>query len=53
MNCDDIKNLSLSENVNEDFVDPWNVTSSSDTGVDYSKLIGNFIIHLPHKKLIF
>ena len=25
----------------EDFVDPWNVTSSSDAGVDYDKLISN------------
>ena len=24
----------------EDFVDPWNVQSSSETGVDYAKLIG-------------
>ena len=23
----------------EDFVDPWNVTSNSDTGIDYDKLI--------------
>ena len=23
----------------EDFVDPWNVTSQSDTGIDYDKLI--------------
>jgi hypothetical protein len=25
-----------------DFVDPWNVASTSDTGVNYDKLIGNF-----------
>ena len=23
-----------------DFVDPWNVTSASDTGINYDKLIG-------------
>lgn len=27
------------ENPDEDFVDPWNVVSSSQTGVDYDKLI--------------
>lgn len=25
----------------DDFVDPWNVVSNSDTGVDYDKLISN------------
>lgn len=30
----------------EDFVDPWNVTSSSDKGIDYEKLISKFLIHL-------
>lgn len=24
----------------DDFVDPWNVESKSDTGIDYDKLIG-------------
>lgn len=33
-----VKALSL-ENVQDDFVDPWNVESTSDTGVDYDKLI--------------
>ncbi|KAL0269107.1 UNVERIFIED_CONTAM: hypothetical protein PYX00_006942 [Menopon gallinae] len=28
--------------LNEDFVDPWNVVSSSDTGIDYDKLIKRF-----------
>lgn len=27
------------EESNEDFVDPWNVASQSDTGIDYDKLI--------------
>lgn len=27
----------------EDFVDPWNVESTSDTGIDYDKLIGEYI----------
>lgn len=26
-----------------DFVDPWNVTSTSDTGIDYDKLISKFL----------
>lgn len=26
-------------NVADDFVDPWNVVSNSETGVDYDKLI--------------
>lgn len=30
--------------LNDDFVDPWNVASSSDAGVDYDKLIGSEII---------
>lgn len=29
--------LKLEEN--DDFVDPWNVESQSDTGIDYDKLI--------------
>lgn len=33
----------LIEEANEDFVDPWNVTSTSDTGVDYEKLISRSI----------
>lgn len=27
------------ENDQDDFVDPWNVESKSDTGIDYDKLI--------------
>ena len=30
----------------EDFVDPWNVTSNSDTGIDYDKLIRKWILNL-------
>lgn len=33
-------------NLNEkddDFVDPWNVESKSDTGIDYDKLIGKYL----------
>ena len=33
---ENIENLTIKEDV----VDPWNVASSSDTGVDYDKLIG-------------
>lgn len=32
-----IDTLKLEEK--EDFVDPWNVESQSDTGIDYDKLI--------------
>ena len=28
----------------EDFVDPWTVTSNSDTGIDYDKLIRKLIL---------
>ena len=35
--------VTKSENNNlEDIVDPWNVVSKSDTGIDYDKLIGFF-----------
>lgn len=35
-----IDNLTITNDDNgADFVDPWNVASSSDTGVDYEKLI--------------
>lgn len=30
----------------EDFVDPWNVESQSDTGIDYDKLISESQMHL-------
>jgi tryptophanyl-tRNA synthetase len=30
------------EETEEDIVDPWNVTSSSDKGIDYDKLIKKF-----------
>lgn len=33
-----VEALSLEDN-KEDFVDPWNVESQSDTGIDYDKLI--------------
>lgn len=29
----------------EDFVDPWNVTSSSDKGIDYEKLISKLTLN--------
>lgn len=40
-----IANLEVNENgqkVEEDVVDPWNVVSTSETGVDYDKLISKF-----------
>ncbi|KAF5283906.1 hypothetical protein FQA39_LY04726 [Lamprigera yunnana] len=36
------KDENAKENSKEDVVDPWNVVSSSDTGVDYDKLIKRF-----------
>ena len=34
--------LKLEEN--DDFVDPWNVESQSDTGIDYDKLIRKHLL---------
>jgi hypothetical protein len=42
-NATDVKHLDLCNSVDdsgtEDVVDPWNVVSKSQTGVDYDKLI--------------
>ncbi|KAH3854762.1 tryptophan--tRNA ligase, cytoplasmic-like [Dreissena polymorpha] len=38
----EMSNLTVETNPGEDFVDPWNVHSSSATGVDYDKLIKRF-----------
>ena len=43
------KNLSNASG--EDHVDPWNVTSGSEKGIDYNKLIG--ITLLKHQKFCF
>lgn len=37
-----VNKLSLSPEDNDDFVDPWSVSSKSENGVDYDKLISNF-----------
>lgn len=37
--ANNVNNLSIN-NDEDDVVDPWNVVSKSDTGVDYDKLIG-------------
>ena len=34
--------LPADSNSAEDFVDPWNVSSQSQTGIDYNKLISKF-----------
>lgn len=43
-----VESLKLTENGDgpqqEDVVDPWTVTSSSDTGVDYDKLTSEYRI---------
>ncbi len=38
---ENMADLKIEENVavEEDFVDPWNVASKSETGIDYDKLI--------------
>ena len=33
----------VKEDAEEDVVDPWNVSSKSDTGIDYDKLVSKFI----------
>jgi len=45
---ENLEKLKVGESINneeekeEDFVDPWNVTSQADTGIDYDKLIRKF-----------
>lgn len=39
--------LHSSNDKSDDVVDPWNVVSKSDTGVDYNKLIGELQFFLP------
>lgn len=42
---DKVEDINLDQ---EDIVDPWTVTSKSDTGIDYDKLISktlNFLIY--------
>ena len=39
---EDIKLETAEADCDEDFVDPWNVTSKSDTGINYDKLIVKF-----------
>lgn len=43
----EVNNLQVSEKtkdeVEDDFVDPWNVVSKSEKGIDYDKLISTFI----------
>lgn len=34
-----VDNLTLTNGESDDVVDPWNVASTSDTGIDYDKLI--------------
>ena len=39
----DVKNDASIED-DDDFVDPWNVESKSDKGIDYDKLISKFTL---------
>lgn len=36
---DELASATIVETAEDDFVDPWNVTSKNDAGVDYDKLI--------------
>lgn len=36
-----LNNLALNDG-DDDFVDPWNVSSKSETGIDYDKLISKY-----------
>lgn len=45
--------LQLTEKQDEDIVDPWNVTSTLNTGVDYDKLIRKFISFIFPIKITF
>lgn len=41
--AEELSEVKLTEaGVDDDVVDPWNVTSKSDTGIDYDKLISRF-----------
>lgn len=46
---EDIGDLALNTD-SEDVVNPWKVTSASEKGVDYDKLIGEFIIFTPFRQ---
>lgn len=37
-----MSDLKVEETQEDDFVDPWNVASKSETGIDYDKLIRKF-----------
>lgn len=41
--AEELSEVKLTEaGVDDDVVDPWNVTSKSDAGIDYDKLISRF-----------
>jgi hypothetical protein len=41
--AEELSEVKLTEaGADDDVVDPWNVTSKSDTGIDYDKLISEF-----------
>lgn len=42
-----VNNIDLQINLEDDVVDPWNVVSKSDTGIDYDKLISMALINEP------
>lgn len=37
--ANNVNNIDLQINLEDDVVDPWNVVSKSETGIDYDKLI--------------
>lgn len=42
-----LKNLAMGDEEDDDIVDPWTVSSKSQTGVDYDKLVGNNNVFSP------
>lgn len=53
----EMDSLAVDATKKEDVVNPWTVTSVSEKGVDYEKLISKFIIHfctiLEHCSIIY
>lgn len=43
---ENIEKISIEAAVDDDFVDPWNVSSKSDAGLDYDKLISKHCINI-------
>ena len=44
LQAEEMKDKAATEGPQEDFVDPWTVEASSNKGIDYDKLIGEWIL---------